>query len=101
MSARHCRRQSRRRDGGASQKPTLTIASSSRSSGCTFNFQLLTFQFPEPPRGEGDRLEVLVALQSAGQCRGASGGQVEIASRWPLVAPGGADVFPMRAQVAE
>src|SRR3954447_9417987 len=95
MSARHCRRHSRRRDGGASHQPASTIASSRRRMGPSGRLML---DLPGPER---DRFEILVALQRGGESGGTGGGEIEVAAWRALVAARRAGVFPPRRQVAE
>src|SRR5262245_11226819 len=100
-SARHWRRHSRRRDGGASQRPASTIARSTpshRRSRGPMPSRLARADFPG---GERHRLQVLVAGERGGQRRGAGVREVEIAARRALVAPGDSGVLPLRRDQPE
>ena len=112
MSARHCRRHSRRRDGGASQRPASITPSSNVSRGRPMRRPFRSrrsassliaspFAGPDAPCGERDRFEVLVARERGGERFRAGASQVEIAARRTLVAAGAARVLPLRRDVAE
>src|SRR5258706_6956199 len=99
-SARHCRRHSFRREGGASQRPALMTASRNFNiSAISCQLSAVGLQCSESR--ERYRLQVLVPRQRGSERGGTLRGEVEVTARRTLVAARDLRVLPIRRQIAE